>query len=64
MLLVAEAVTLAALARRESRGAHQRDDCPLMDDEAWLLHQTLALRDGALQLGQAPVRSHRIEEVA
>lgn len=64
MLLVAEAVTLAALERRESRGAHQRDDCPQMDDEAWLLHQTLTLSDGALRLGRAPVRSHCIEEVA
>jgi succinate dehydrogenase/fumarate reductase flavoprotein subunit len=30
-LIAAEAVTSAALARRESRGAHQRTDCPDSD---------------------------------
>jgi succinate dehydrogenase/fumarate reductase flavoprotein subunit len=37
MLLVAETVAQAALARRESRGAHQREDCPATDAE-WSLH--------------------------
>lgn len=55
MLLVAEAVTRSAIARRESRGAHQRDDFPGMDD-AWTLNQTLALRDGQWRLETEPVR--------
>jgi succinate dehydrogenase/fumarate reductase flavoprotein subunit len=37
MTLVAEAVTLAAIERTESRGAHQREDHPGLD-EAWTLH--------------------------
>ncbi len=55
MLLVAEAVTRSALARRESRGAHQREDFPGMDD-AWTLNQTLALRDGEWVLETQPVQ--------
>jgi succinate dehydrogenase/fumarate reductase flavoprotein subunit len=49
MLLVAEAVTTAALSRTESRGAHQRADYIGLD-EAWTRNQVVCLRDGALVL--------------
>ena len=40
LLLVARLVTLAALQRQESRGAHYRDDHPI-STLAWQRHQTL-----------------------
>jgi succinate dehydrogenase / fumarate reductase flavoprotein subunit len=49
MRLVAECVTRAALARTESRGAHQRDDFPSAD-EAWQSHQIVRLGTGGLTL--------------
>jgi len=42
MLLVAECVVKAALARRESRGAHQREDHPSSDPQ-WLVNQIVRL---------------------
>lgn len=58
MLATAETVVTAALARRESRGAHQREDFPDAD-EALLKNQLLELKSGRLvSRWLAPARRH------
>ena len=52
MLLIARTVVLAAIERRESRGAHQREDYPGMLPE-WELNQVFSRRDGKLALRRA-----------
>jgi succinate dehydrogenase / fumarate reductase flavoprotein subunit/fumarate reductase (CoM/CoB) subunit A len=46
-LMAVEALTIAALNRRESRGAHQRDDFP-KTREAYELSQRISLKDSEL----------------
>ena len=54
-LQVAETVAATALARRESRGAHQREDF-LEADPSFEMNQTLALAgDGSIETAWAPV---------
>jgi succinate dehydrogenase/fumarate reductase flavoprotein subunit len=60
MLLVARTIASAALSRRESRGAHQREDCPSTDSR-WDLNQTLQLRRGELVLKSQSLRPRLFE---
>ena len=54
MLQVAKAVAVPALARKESRGAHQRDDHPGLE-EAWTLNQIITLDGGEIALERASI---------
>jgi len=56
MLTVARAVAQAALSRDESRGAHQREDCPQARPQ-WRQHQRVRLAGDALQITGAPAES-------
>jgi fumarate reductase flavoprotein subunit len=56
MLDVAEAIVGAALAREESRGAHQRTDFPARDDRKYLGHSLVHRQaDGSSRVEYLPV---------
>jgi fumarate reductase flavoprotein subunit len=56
MLEVADAIVNAALAREESRGAHQRTDFPARDDGRFLAHSlTHRTPDGSSRVEYCPV---------
>ena len=62
LLDLAEALTLGALARQESRGAHSREDFPTRDDAHWLKHTLVRTVDGgAPRLSYKPVTITRFQ---
>ncbi|HUU38421.1 MAG TPA: FAD-binding protein [Candidatus Desulfaltia sp.] len=46
MVDLTEVITLGALLREETRGSHYRLDHPKRDDENWLKHTLVSLKDG------------------
>ncbi len=64
LLDLAWSTTVAALARRESRGAHYREDFPNRDDAQWLKHSLAFLRDDRIALADKPVTVTRFQPQA
>jgi succinate dehydrogenase / fumarate reductase flavoprotein subunit len=55
MLILARVVTLGALQRNESRGAHYKPDFPERDDANWLKTTRAKFSDGEIVLTYEPV---------
>ena len=55
MLILARVITMGALARDETRGAHYKPDFPERDDANWLKTTKASYNDGNIQLEYEPV---------
>jgi succinate dehydrogenase / fumarate reductase flavoprotein subunit len=61
LLGLAEAVLVSAEARKESRGAHCREDFPDRNDKDWLVHTLVRRTDRGLRISHKPVTITRFQ---
>ncbi|MBZ0155928.1 MAG: succinate dehydrogenase flavoprotein subunit [Alphaproteobacteria bacterium] len=63
LISLGEAIAGSALQRRESRGAHSREDYPKRDDENWLKHTFAFRTERGLEFRFKPVTITRFQPV-
>ena len=61
LLDLAEATIAGGLARKESRGAHYREDFPKRDDANYLKHTLAFTKEGGPELRFKPVKITRFQ---
>ena len=64
LLGLARAILVSAVARKESRGAHFREDFPERDDESWLKHTLVQKTDDTPRIFYKPVTITRFQPKA
>ena len=55
MLILAKVITIGAIARNETRGAHYKPDYPERDDKNWLKTTKASYKCGNITLEYEPV---------
>ncbi|MEJ2685473.1 MAG: succinate dehydrogenase flavoprotein subunit [Candidatus Sulfobium sp.] len=61
LLALSEVIALSALTRKESRGAHSREDFPKRDDRKWLKHTFAFKSEEGVKLRYKPVTITRFQ---
>jgi succinate dehydrogenase / fumarate reductase, flavoprotein subunit len=64
LLDLAEVTAVSALARKESRGGHAREDYPVRDDENWLKHTLAWMQPDGIKLSYKPVAITKFQPMA